>query len=179
MLHRRFVIQVYLSTPRIAFISIDLQPNDLNQWVFFDMKLYMPTMHTLCYSLDAIAPTRGSGPQKLYPKLPALVSLMYCGQTTVASLVCCCVWMRTLAVSNLCIRWARCQLGYRAPERTYQAIKLVRNRITPLGGRHQRRLVVYTQNSSSIKCTPLSSRFGQIGYHYKLQDSAKKCVLQY
>ena len=140
MLHRRFVIQVYLSTPRIAFISIDLQPNDLNQWGFFDMKLYMPTMHTLCYSLDAIAPTRGSGPPKLYPKLPALVSLMYCGQTTVASLVCCCVWMRTLAVSSLCIRWARCQLGYRAPERTYQAIKLVRNRITPPGGRHKCRM---------------------------------------
>ena len=35
MLHRRFVIQVYLSTPRIAFISIDLKPNDLNEWVYF------------------------------------------------------------------------------------------------------------------------------------------------
>jgi len=60
------------------------------------MKLYMPTRHTLCYSLDAIAPTRGSGPPKHYPKLPALVFLVYCGQTTVASPVCCCVWMRTL-----------------------------------------------------------------------------------
>ena len=58
------------------------------------------------------------------------------------------------------------------------AIKLVRNRITPAGGRHQRRLVVYTQNSSGrpTKCTPLSDRFGQIGYHYKLQDSAKMCA---
>jgi len=34
-------------------------------------------------------------------------------------------------------------------KRTYQAIKLVRNRIT---------------------------HFGQIGYHYKLQDSAKMCA---
>jgi len=76
------------------------------------------------------------------------------------------------AVSNLCIRRARCKLSYRAPERTYQAIELVRNHMTPLGGRHQRRLVVYTQNSSGIKCTLLSGRFGQISYHYKLQDSA-------
>ena len=35
-------------------------------------------------------------------------------------------------------------------------------------------LVVYTQNSSGIRCTPLSGRFGQIGYHYKLRDSANK-----
>ena len=67
-------------------------------------------------------------------------------------------------------------LGYRAPERTYQATELVRNRITPLGGRYQRRLVVYTQNSSGIKCTHLSGRFGQIGYQYKHQDSAKMCA---
>ena len=40
----------------------------------------------------------------------------------------------------------------------------------------QQRLVVYTQNSSGIKCTPLSGRFGQIGYNYKLQDSAKMCA---
>jgi len=74
--------------------------------------------------------------------------------------------MRTLAVSNLCIRGARCKLGYRAPERSYQATELVRNRLTPLGGRHQRRLIVYTQNSSGIKCTVymrLSSRLDQIG----------------
>jgi len=51
----------------------------------------------------------------------------------------------------------------------------VENRTTPLGGRHQRHLVVYTQNSSGIKCTPQSGRFGQIGYHYKVQDRAKKC----
>jgi len=61
-------------------------------------------------------------------------------------------------------------LGYRAPECTYQAIELVRNRID------QRRLVVYTQNSSGIKCTHLSGRFGQIGYQYKHQDSAKMCA---
>ena len=61
-------------------------------------------------------------------------------------------------------------LGYRAPERTYQATELVRNRID------QRRLVVYTQNSSGIKCTHLSGRFGQIGYQYKHQDSAKMCA---
>ena len=60
-----------------------------------------------------------------------------------ASPVCCCVWMRTLAASNLCIRSAT-ELGYRAPERTYQATELVRNRITPPGGIH-RRLVVYTR----------------------------------
>jgi len=29
---------------------------------------------------------------------------VYCGKTTVASPVRCCIWMRTLAVSNLCIR---------------------------------------------------------------------------
>jgi len=40
----------------------------------------------------------------------------------------------------------------------------------------QQRLVVYSQNSSGIKCTPLSGRFGQIGYNYKLQDSAKMCA---
>ena len=62
-----------------------------------------------------------------------------------------------------------------APKRTYQASEHVRNRITPLGGKHQSRLVIYTKNSSGIKCTPLSSRFGQIDYHYKLQDSAKMC----
>jgi len=61
-------------------------------------------------------------------------------------------------------------LGYRAPERTYQATELVRNRID------QRRLVVYTQNSSGIKCTHLSGRFSQIGYQYKHQDSAKMCA---
>jgi len=27
-----------------------------------------------------------------------------------------------------------------------------------------------------MKCTPLSGRFSQIGYHYPLQDSAKMCV---
>ena len=85
------------------------------------MKLYMPTRHTLCYSSDAIAPTRGSGPPKHYPKLPAL--LHWCFWCTAAKLYCgvacsCCVWMCTLAVSDLCIRWARCKLGYRAPERT-------------------------------------------------------------
>jgi len=103
---------------------------------------------------------------------------VYCGQTTAASPVCCCVWLRTLLVSNLCIRWARCKSGYRAPERTYQAIELVTNRTTPPSGRHQRRLIVYTQNSSGIKCTPRSGRFGQIGCHCKLHDSAK-CVFQY
>ena len=56
------------------------------------------------------------------------------------------------------------------------SVELVRNCVTPLGGRHLCRLVVYTQNSSSIKCTLLSGRFGQIGYHYKLQDSAKMCL---
>jgi len=131
-------------------------------------------MPTLCYILDTIAPTRGSGSPIYYPKWPTSVFLVYCGQTTVASPICCCLWMRTLllVVSNLCIRWARCKSGYRAPERTYQANELVRNRITPPGGRHQCRLVVYTQNSSGIKFTPLSGRFGQISYHYKLQDSA-------
>ena len=93
-----------------------------------------------------------------------------------ASPVGCCVWMRPLAVSKICIRWARCKSGYRAPEsRTHLSSDLVRNRITPLGGKHRRRLVVYTRNSSGIKCTHLSGRFGQIGYHYKLQDSAKMC----
>ena len=29
------------------------------------MKVYMPTMHTLFYSLSAIAQTRGSGPQNI------------------------------------------------------------------------------------------------------------------
>jgi len=58
----------------------------------------MPTRHTLCYNLDAIAPTRGSGPQKYYPKWPTSVFLMYFGQTTVASPVCCCVWMRCWGV---------------------------------------------------------------------------------
>ena len=41
---------------------------------------------------------------------------------------------------------------------------LVRNRIgglTPPGGRHQRHLVVYTQNSSGIKCMPLSGKKGK------------------
>jgi len=94
-------------------------------------------------------------------------------ETTVSSPVCCCVWIRTLAASKLCIRWARCKLGYRAPERTHQATELVRNRITPPGERHQRRLVVYTQNISGVKCTPLSGRYGEIGYQYKLQGSAK------
>jgi len=37
-----------LSTPRIAFISIDLQPNDLKTNGFiFGTKVDMPTMHTL------------------------------------------------------------------------------------------------------------------------------------
>jgi len=136
-------------------------------------------MHTSCYNLDAITPTKGPWPPKYYPKWPTSVFLVYCGQTTVASPVCCCVWMRTLAVNHLCIRWPRCKLGYRAPEHTYQATEPVRNRIiTPLGGRHQRRLVVYAQTSSGIKCrpTPLSGSFGQIGYDYKLQDSGKMCA---
>ena len=32
---RRFVIQIYLSTPRITFISIDLLPNDLKRMDLF------------------------------------------------------------------------------------------------------------------------------------------------
>ena len=40
------------------------------------------------------------------------LSTPYCGQSTVASPVCYCVLMRTLAVSNRCIRWTRCKLGY-------------------------------------------------------------------
>ena len=54
--------------------------------------------------------------------------------------------------------------------------ELVRTRIAPPGGRHQRHLVVCTQNSSGITCTHLSGRFGQIDYHYKLQDSTKMCA---
>jgi len=50
-------------------------------------------------------------------------------------------------------------------QNAYQATELVRNRVTPLGGRHQRRLVVYTQNHSGVKCTPLPGRYGQIDYH--------------
>jgi len=104
------------------------------------------------------------------------VFLVFCGQTTAASPVCCCVWMRTLAVSTLCIRRARCKRLQST--RRHLSGDLVRNRIgglTPPGGRHQRHLVVYTQNSSGIKCMPLSGSFGQIGYHYKTQDSAKMC----
>jgi len=42
------VIQIYLSTPRIAFILIDLQSNALKTNGFiFGTKVYVPTMHTL------------------------------------------------------------------------------------------------------------------------------------
>jgi len=110
------VIQLYLITPCIAFISIDLQPDELNEWVCFR---HMPTMHTLLLQFERDRPNKGIRTSKHYPGLPASLFLVYCGQTTVASPVCCCIWMRSLAVSNLCIRWSRCNLGYKAPaERT-------------------------------------------------------------
>jgi len=39
------------------------------------------------------------------------------------------------------------------------APELVRKHIPPPGARHQRHLVVYTQNSSGINCTPMSGHF--------------------
>jgi len=57
------------------------------------------------------------------------VFLVYCGQTTVVSPLCCCVWMCTL----LLVTFALDELAVsQATERTYQATELVRNRITPL-----------------------------------------------
>ena len=55
----------------------------------------------------------------------------------------CCVWMCTVAVSKLCIGWVRCYVRLQSTRRQLSS-DLVRNRITPPGGRHQRRLVVYT-----------------------------------
>jgi len=91
-------------------------------------------------------PNKGIRAPKILPKMAKIrVSGILRPNDSVASPVCCYVWMRTLAmllVVNLCTRWARWKLGYRAPERTYQATELARNRITPLGGRHQRCLVI-------------------------------------
>jgi len=66
----------------------------------------------------------------------------------------------------------------RAPARTCQVTELVRNRITPPGWSYQRCLVVYTQNSSCMMSNvhASSGHFGQVGYHCKLQDSAKMCA---
>ena len=44
-----------------------------NRFIFGTMA-YMSTMHTLCYNFDAIAPTRGPGFPKYYPKWPISVS---------------------------------------------------------------------------------------------------------
>ena len=68
MLHRRFVIQVHLSTPRIAFISIDLQPNGLNKWVYFrheSVGAYMsPCTH--CVAIWTPSPQQGDqGPKNI------------------------------------------------------------------------------------------------------------------
>ena len=139
----------------------------------FDTKLHNADHAHTVSQFGRDHPNKGirpSGFPKYYQKWPTSVFLAYCGQTTVASPVCCCVWMRSLAVSNLRIRRAHCKLGYRAPERIYQAIELVRNRITPLGGRT---LAQFSRLHSNIRCTLLYGRFGQIDYHYKIQDSAK------
>jgi len=103
----------------------------------------------------------------MHDQWPTSVFLGYCGQTTVESPVCCCA---LLLLVNFAL-----DVSQAIPSTSRQlSSNLVRNRITPPGGRQQRRLVVYTQNSSGIKCTPLSGRFGQIGYHYRSSRTAQK-----
>ena len=85
--------------------------------------------------------------------------LVYCGQTIAAAYGCALLLLVTFALDELAVSQA-----IQNTSRQLSSV-LVRNRITPLGGRHQRLLVVYTQNSSGIKCTPRSGRFGQIGWH--------------
>jgi len=158
----------------VTFINITSQhlsvKHTLQQMADLDygnMQKTLLSISALC-SLPLCRPCTACG--KLRP-----VFLVYCGWTTVASPVCCCIWMCTLAVSNHSIKWAHCKLGYRAAKCTYQATELVRKKLhktsrweTPAC------VVVYTQNRSGIKCS-LSRHFCQIGYHYKLQDSAKMC----
>jgi len=82
-----------------------------------------------------------------------------------------------MEVTSICL-FLLCTKLTKLVDVTGDVRELVRTRIAPPGGRYQRHLVVCTQNSSGITCTHLSGRFGQIDYHYKLQDS-KKCVLRY
>jgi len=57
-----------------------------------------------------------------------------------------------------------------------QVTELAGNRITRLGGRHQRRLVIYTQNSSGIKRTPLSGRFRSVRSDTTAKRAQKLCA---
>ena len=81
--------------PPWAFISIILQPSDLNAWVYFRHEgdcICPPCTH--CVTIWMQSPQQadqGSGPSRYYQKWPASLFLVNC-----------CVWMRTLTASNLC-----------------------------------------------------------------------------
>ena len=100
----------------------------------FGTKVYMPTTHTL-----------HTGPPKYYPKMANISVFSWCiaakllsRHLSAAAYGCALLLLvgLTFAFDELAV-W-----GYRAPERTFQATELARNRITPLGGRYQHHLVV-------------------------------------
>ena len=90
------MIQVYLSTPRIAFISIDLQPNDLKRMGYFRQEgVYAHHAHTVL-QLGRDRPNKGIRAPKILPKMANIsVSGIFWRRLSAAA------WMRTLAVSNL------------------------------------------------------------------------------
>jgi len=112
---------------------------------------------THCVTIWTRSPQQGDQAIRVPKILPEVANISVSGVLRANYCGVACLLLRMdahSAVSNLRIRRARCKSGYIAPEGIYQATELVRNRITPLGGRQQCRLVVYTQNSSGIKCTP-------------------------
>ena len=116
---RRFVIQIYLSTPCIAPTrgsgpgAQKILHEIANIRVSGNSGLLRP--HSPNEGIRAMGPkniTQNSQYQGFWKFWPI----------TAERRVCCCVWMRTVAVSfyslvNLCIRSARRNLGYREPER--------------------------------------------------------------
>ena len=95
-----------------------------------------------------------------------------------------CYSFYSLVIHNLSFALDQLAVTNREPERNaprpiaYQATELARNRITPLGGRHQRRLVSrlglhskWQQYQMYMYASIWSLRSDR--YHYKLQESAK------
>ena len=84
-----------------------------------------------------------------------------------------------LKISFLAITHRPINLQRTRTQRTYQATELARNRIAPLGGRHQCRLVSRLGLHSKWQqyhMYPSVSSLRSDRYHYRLQESAKICA---